>query len=156
MCLTRDSGAKAMSLTKAGARARLARVPRVRAAVYEGAASTRRTLGWRAPTTYPNQVLGDLTMLRDRSRGAVRNDGFAKGAIDKLVSNIIGTGMKPLCQADDEAFRHEVEELWTRWTDESDADGNLDFYGQRPWPSGAGWRPVRPLSASARGSCRMA
>jgi len=117
--------------SKDAALARLGRLPRVRAAVYEGAATSRRTLNWRAPTTYPNQVLGDITMLRDRSRGAVRNDGYAKGVIDKLVTNIIGTGMKPLCQADDKAFRSAVEELWTRWTDESDADGLLDFYGQQ-------------------------
>lgn len=117
--------------TKADVLARLGRVPRARAAVYESAGTSRRTLNWRAPTTYPNQVLGDLVMLRDRSRGAVRNDGYAKGVIDKLVTNIIGTGMKPLCQAEDKAFRKEADSLWTRWTDESDADGLLDFYGQQ-------------------------
>ncbi len=116
---------KQAALARLGAAA----VPAVRAAVYEGAASSRRTLNWRAPTTYPNAILPDLRMLRDRSRGAVRNDGFAKGVIDDLVSNIIGTGMKPLCQVKNEAFRSAVESLWTLWTDDADADGQTDFYG---------------------------
>lgn len=107
------------------------RIPvRVRAAVYDAGASTRRTLGWRPPTTYPNQVLNVLTRLRDRSRDAVRNDGYAKGVIDKLVSNIVGTGIRPLSQADDSDFRKEAEALFKRWTDDSDADGLLDWYGQ--------------------------
>src|SRR5690606_24271616 len=74
--------------------------------VYEGGAHTRRTLGWNAPTTTPNSgILGSLTTLRDRSRAAVRNDGFAKNAIDELVSSIIGTGIEPLSQAEDPDFR---------------------------------------------------
>lgn len=89
-------------------------------------------MGWRAPTASPNQaLLANLATLRDRSRAAVRNDGYAKGVIDKLVTNIIGTGISPLSQASDFAFRKQVQTLWLRWTDESDADGVLDWYGQQ-------------------------
>ena len=130
-------------------------VPTVRASTaYESGASTRRTLGWHAPTASPNAaILHSLTTLRDRSRAATRNDGYAKGAIDKLVTNIIGTGIKPLSQAEDADFRPQVQELWLRWTDESDADGLLDFYGQqvqavRGWLEGGEvflrLRPRRP------------
>jgi lambda family phage portal protein len=99
---------------------------------YEGAAQTTRTIGWHAPTTTPNNgVLGSLSTLRDRSRRAVRNDGYAKGTIDRLVTNIIGTGIKPLSQATDPEFRKTVNKAFNRWTDESDADGVLDFYGQQ-------------------------
>jgi lambda family phage portal protein len=109
-----------------------ARAARVRNSVYEGAAVTRRTYGWNAPTVSPNYaVLPALNTLRDRSRSAVRNDGYAKGAIDKLVTNIVGTGIKPLSQAEDIGFRRDLQALWTRWTDESDADGLLDWYGQQ-------------------------
>ena len=104
---------------------------RGRAAVYEAGSSTRRTLGWLAPTVSPNQILESLTVLRDRSRLATRNDGFAKGIIDRLVHNIVGTGLKPLSQADDPEFRRAAQALWLRWTDESDADGILDWYGQQ-------------------------
>ena len=101
-------------------------------AAYEGGAHTRRTLGWRAPTVSANAaLLRDLHTLRARSRHAVRNDGYAKGAIDKLVTNAIGTGIKPLSQAEDPELRTALQALWLRWTDESDADGLLDFYGQQ-------------------------
>jgi lambda family phage portal protein len=99
---------------------------------YESASMTRRARGWVAPTISPNTaVLGTLRTLRDRSRSAIRNDGYARSAIDRLVSNLIGTGVKPLSQAPDPAFRAKVHALWLDWTDESDADGLLDFYGQQ-------------------------
>ena len=105
---------------------------RVRNSVYEAGAQTRRTLGWRAPTASPNTAaLQQLSTLRDRSRLAVRNDGYAKGIIDKLVVNIVGTGIKPLSKAQDADFRKAVQALWLQWTDFSDADGLLDFYGQQ-------------------------
>ncbi len=110
-------------------------VPTVRnsgSSPYEAGAYTRRTRGWNAPTTSANQaILASLSTLRDRSRAATRNDGYAKGVIDKLVSNIIGTGIKPLSQAEDPKFRRDIQALWLRWTYESDADGLLDFEGQQ-------------------------
>jgi lambda family phage portal protein len=111
---------------------RPARVIVRNAAAYEaGSTGTRRTTGWYAPSTTANEaLLANLTTLRQRSRAATRNDGYAKGAIEKLVSAIIGTGIKPLSQAPDADFRKAVQALWLRWTDESDADGQLDFYGQ--------------------------
>lgn len=108
------------------------RAPKIRAAVYESGANTRRTITWHAPTTSPNtQMLQSLGTIRDRSRQAIRNDGWAKGTIDKIVTNTIGTGIKPLSKAPDAEFRRAVQELWLRWTDSSDADGILDFYGQQ-------------------------
>lgn len=106
-------------------------VPQVRnSALFEAGSHTRRTTGWRAPTTSANQgVLGSLTTLRDRSRAAARNDGYAKAPIDRLVTNIIGTGIKPMSLADDPAFREQLHKLWLAWTDECDADGLFDFYG---------------------------
>jgi lambda family phage portal protein len=99
-------------------------------ALYEAGASTRRTYGWRAPSTKSNEaLLANLTTLRDRSRAAVRNDGYAKGAIERLVTNIIGTGIKPMSLAADLDFRVKLNALFLRWTDECDADGMMDFYG---------------------------
>jgi lambda family phage portal protein len=104
--------------------------PRVRNS-YDAAAQTARTSRWQAPTVSPNQLLYNLSTLRDRSRAAVRNDGHAKAIIDALVTNLIGTGIKPMSQAADPDFRRQLQALWLRWTDESDADGLLDFYGQQ-------------------------
>ena len=106
--------------------------PRQARASYEAGAHTRRTLGWHAPTTSPNTaLLGTLTTLRDRARTATRNNGYAWGAIERWVTNLVGTGIKPLSQAPDDAFRRAIHQRWLRWTDESDADGLLDWYGQQ-------------------------
>lgn len=107
--------------------------PALRArASYEGGAQTRRTLGWNAPTASPNSaIMGSLSLLRARSRQASRNDGYAKSILDKLTTNMIGTGIKPLSQSADPIFRESFHQLFLRWTDESDADGILDFYGQQ-------------------------
>lgn len=100
-------------------------------ALHRGADTTsRRSVGWNAPTTTPNSSMSSLVTLRDRSRRAVRDDGYAKGAIDTLVTNVVGTGIKPLSKVVDRAFRERQQSLWTAWTDESDAEGQLDFYGQ--------------------------
>lgn len=109
---------------------------------YDAGQSTRRTAAWRAPSTSANEsILANLTTLRSRSRAAARNDGYAKSVINGLVSNIVGTGIQPLSQVADPEMRRRIQELFLRWTDESDADGLLDFYGQqvqavRTWLSG--------------------
>jgi len=100
------------------------------APAYEGASQGRRALAWQAPTVGANDgVLPALSTLRNRSRAAVRNDGYARAVVDRLVSNIVGTGIAPQPQAPDAAFRDRVQQAWLRWTDEADASGRLDFYG---------------------------
>jgi lambda family phage portal protein len=101
-------------------------------AAFAAASQSRRARGWRAPTIGPNDgILASLHTLRDRSRAQTRNDGYAKHALRALTTELIGTGIKPLSAARDPAFRRAVQALWLRWTDESDADGRLDFYGQQ-------------------------
>lgn len=102
-----------------------------KASVYEGGAQTRRTLGWKAPTTSPNTNLWSLATLRDRARQADRNDGWAKGANNTLVKNIVGTGIVPLSKALDPAFRTAVHTLWSRWIPTSSTSEQQDFYGQQ-------------------------
>lgn len=100
------------------------------ASAYESASQTRRAAEWRPPSgTANNIMLGALPIIRDRSRAAVRNDGYAKVAIEKQVTNIIGTGITPLSMVKDEALREAIHTAWAQWTDECDADGQCDFYG---------------------------
>lgn len=99
-------------------------------AVYEGASQTRRLRGFIAPTIGANSsVVYSLTSLRDRSRASVRNDGYSRGAIDRHVSNLVGTGIVPQSRAEDAAFRARLHQLWFDWTDQADADGYRDFNG---------------------------
>jgi lambda family phage portal protein len=99
---------------------------------YDAASTGRRTLNWEAPSVSPNaSVLQSLSTLRSRSRMAVRNNGYAKGTLDKLVTNIVGTGMRPRSQAEDLGIRRTIQQLWAKWIKRSDADGLLAFYGQQ-------------------------
>jgi lambda family phage portal protein len=107
--------------------------PGPKASIYEaGSTGTRRTSSWRAPTVTPNAaVLAQLGTLRDRSRLAVRNDGYAGGAIDTIVTNLIGTGVTLRSKATNPDFQQQANALWNAWTRVSDADGQLDWYGQQ-------------------------
>ena len=99
---------------------------------YTSAGHGRRAVSWMAPSTGPTSGLtGDLGTLINRSRAALRNDPWASAGISKLVANIVGTGIKPKSEAVDDSFRKDLQQLFLDWTDESDADGVLDFYGQQ-------------------------
>lgn len=101
-------------------------------ASYEGAADGRRSSSWDAPDTGVNSlIMPALRNLRSRSRAAVRNDPYAANAIDRRVSNLIGTGITPQPRLEDKELRTLLQELWEDWVDESDADQLTDFYGQQ-------------------------
>lgn len=125
-----------------GAVRRLVRNEAAPGVLYDAATETRRAAGWRAPSTKANDaILSNLSTLRNRSRAATRNDGYGKSVIRGLVTNIIGTGIQPISQHPDPEMRRRINALFLQWTDESDADGLLDFYGQqaqvcRTWLSG--------------------
>lgn len=105
--------------------------PRPRASSSSQAASTgRRAAGWIAPSMGPNDIaIGDLERIRDRSRHAERNSPYGGNAIDSLVANYIGTGIKPVSLHEDAAVRAAIHKAWRRYTDRSDFDGRTDYYG---------------------------
>lgn len=105
--------------------------PRPRASSSSQAASTgRRAAGWHAPSMGPNDIaIGDLERIRDRSRHAERNSPYAGNAIDTLVANYIGTGIKPVSLHADPAVRLAIHKAWRRYTDRCDFDGRTDYYG---------------------------
>src|SRR6185369_4831572 len=84
---------------------------------YEGASVAPRLQNWRINTGGPNATIGgSLSMLRSRSRDVARKNGLAAGALETLVSQIVGTGIKPLFATSDEKFNKELAKLWRRWT----------------------------------------
>jgi len=128
---TRGRGSRT-GQTSAPPTATTRRTAKASTSVYEAGSQSRRAYGWHAPTVSPNTaILANLATLRDRSRAATRNDGYAKGAIDELVSELIGIGIKPMSRAEDVDLRKLLQRRWMYWTDESDADGLLDWYGQQ-------------------------
>ena len=74
-------------------------------------------------------LASSLSTLRTRSHDIVRKNPYALNAIEAIVSNCIGTGIKPQSKAGNAEFRKKIQELWLKWTDESDAAEVCDFYG---------------------------
>lgn len=104
----------------------------IRNLAYTSAGRGRRSQSWSASSSGPNNTLtGNLGTLINRSRAAIRNDPWAASGLEKLVANIVGTGIKPKSEATNDAFRKNLQALFLDWSDESDADGQLDFYGQQ-------------------------
>lgn len=97
---------------------------------YDGAGSGKRLANWYPSSASINSILsGNLDTLRTRSHDIVRKNPYAANAIEAIVSNCIGTGIKPQSKARNADFRKQIQELWLQWTDESDATGTCDFYG---------------------------
>ncbi|MGI6246653.1 MAG: phage portal protein [Pseudochelatococcus sp.] len=97
---------------------------------YDGAAKGRRTDGWRAPGSSADTEIGMAgALLRDRMRDLVRNNPHAAKAVAVLVNNIVGAGIMPRAASGDEALDRRVDDLFERWAEACDADGQLDFYG---------------------------
>jgi lambda family phage portal protein len=66
-----------------------------------------------------------------RARWLVRNNGYAANAIESWAGNVAGAGIKPSSLIADPAVKARVQRLWLDWTDDSDAEGFTDFYGQQ-------------------------
>lgn len=99
---------------------------------FDAASTGRRVAGWRPSAGGINSlVVGAGTSLRNAARDLGRKDPWAENGREAYVANLIGTGIKPMSRAADEAFRAAVQELWLDWTDEADVEGVLDFYGQQ-------------------------
>lgn len=99
---------------------------------YEGATTGRRISATWASSAGPNTLLrSSVANLRRRSRALARDNPFASNAVEKWAANLVGTGILPRWVIDNGDLKAELHQLWEDWTDESDADGIADFYGQQ-------------------------
>lgn len=99
---------------------------------YEGAAHGRRTKMFeRANATGPNlEISGALQTLRNRSRGMVRDNAWAKRALGALTDHVVGEGIRPAPTG----TRNQVKKakaLWKSWAESTACDwyGKNTFYG---------------------------
>lgn len=109
-----------------------ARAALERAVTFEGATKGRRTKNWKPGNESINSaIVGSLPTLRARSRDLVRNNAWAFGAVDSVVSETIGAGIIPRAIDDDAKLVAAAEKIWTEWGDTTlcDSDAMLDFYG---------------------------
>jgi capsid protein len=65
-------------------------------ASYDGAGHGKRLGNWYPSSSSINALLASsLSTLRTRSHDIVRKNPYAANAVDSIVSNCIGTGIKP-------------------------------------------------------------
>lgn len=72
-------------------------MPRLSAVSHQSAAlDTRELAGWipRRASSADADLLNELTPIRDRSRDADRNNGLARGGVNTILDNVVGTGLR--------------------------------------------------------------
>jgi lambda family phage portal protein len=109
---------------------------------YTGARWDRNaTKTWLAPNLAADETtLWDLITLRARSRDLIRNNPIATGAVNTVIQNVVGSGLKLQSRPDAEAlgmqdeaaakFARTVEREFRLFADTTDCDINrrLNFY----------------------------
>lgn len=102
---------------------------------YEGADKGRLSDGWQriggAGASADAEISVAGATLRDRSRDLVRNNPHAAKAIAVLVNNVIGNGIIARADTGIDATDKRINELFEAWSQQCDADGQLDFYGMQ-------------------------
>ncbi len=74
-------------------------------------------------------ILAGATTAAHRAGWYARNNPWVTTAVDSLVGNVVGAGIKPQSTHPDRAVRETLQALWLRWTDHADAGDLADFYG---------------------------
>jgi lambda family phage portal protein len=99
---------------------------------FEAGQASRRLRHFQPSRAHLNTLIAaagaDITA---RARWLVRNNGYAANAIESWAGNVVGDGIKPSSLIADAELKARVQRLWLDWTDESDAEGFTDFYGQQ-------------------------
>lgn len=97
---------------------------------YEGARNDRRTGGWVTAGNSANAEIGiALSKLRERSRDLIRNNAYAARAVAEIVGNAVGTGITVQARSGNPEQDRRINEAWSVWAEQCDADGQLDFSG---------------------------
>ncbi|MBB4287868.1 phage portal protein [Roseospira goensis] len=76
-----------------------------------------------------NEVIGAGRTIQARATHVVRNNAHAGAAVQALVSNIVGPGIKPSSQHPDPATRERIHEVTGRLLDRLDYDSAGGLYG---------------------------
>lgn len=100
---------------------------------YEGATTGRRLGTWGLSAVGPNTAISEsLAHLRSRSRDLARNNPWVANGFRSLASNLIGNGITPRWKLHDNAnLKEQIQTRWLEWTNESDFEGQSDFYGMQ-------------------------
>jgi lambda family phage portal protein len=97
---------------------------------YEAARIDRTTAPWVANSLSADRALyGEADRVRNRVRDLVRNNAYARGALDAIVANAVGCGITPKpAIKDNQPANDAILEAWNRWCESADITGRLHFY----------------------------
>ena len=106
---------------------------------YKGASRDRLRSSWLPGGGSADQdLLPELSDIRERSRDLNRNAAHASGITSTMTINVIGTGIRPQSRVDKEDlgiteslandFQKKAERAWKRWMPYADAGERMDFY----------------------------
>lgn len=101
----------------------------LRGHAFEAAAGGRR---WESAKTVDGlnaAVLAGATTAARRAGWYARNNPWVAAAVDSLVGNVVGAGIKPHSIHPDRAVRERLQTLWLRWTEQADPGRLADAYG---------------------------
>ncbi|MGK3946172.1 phage portal protein, partial [Streptomyces caeruleatus] len=70
-----------------------------------------------------------VALLRERMRDLVRNNPHSAMAVQVLVNNMVGAGIRPRAKTGSKALNKKVDALWEIWARHADAHGHGDVYG---------------------------
>lgn len=97
---------------------------------WDAAGTGRRFWSWKTTDRGINSLIsGGLKNLLVRSRSVLLNNPYAVSGVESLVSNIIGTGIRPQVKHDDPEIKQRIQDAFDQWAVEADACGLCDFYG---------------------------
>lgn len=122
------------AVKRAAARFTLQEVQRLEQRGYEAAGKGRRQANWKtSSSSADSETAVAIELLRNRSRDMTRNNAYAAKALGGMVSNLVGTGIRPNFVCDDATMLEKVKQYWKDWAEQTEIDfmGNLNFYGQQ-------------------------
>ncbi len=114
------------AVTRYAARATIANLRRM----YEAGDRGRGAAGWASTNrSADSEIAAAGSILRDRSRDLVRNNPLAASAVQVLVNNIVGPGIRPRAASRNKRLNQRVNDLFLEWSKRCDAHGHTDFHG---------------------------
>ncbi len=96
---------------------------------FDAAGGGRRWKSARTIDGLNSTILAGATTAARRAGWYARNNPWVTTAVDSLVGNVVGAGIKPQSTHPDRAVRETLQALWLRWTDHADTGGLAAFYG---------------------------
>ena len=96
---------------------------------FDAASSGRRWDQPRGPHSLNTAILAGATPAARRAGWYARNNPWVAAAVDSLVGNVVGAGVKPQSTHPDRAVREPLHVLWLRSSDHADLGGPPSHLG---------------------------